>query len=209
MYLGIDIGTQSVKALMYDAERHRVAGVYSAPLEMLSDNAGKREQLAEWWLDALGKVLHQFSADDRAKVQAIAVSGQQHGFVPLGVNGEVLAIEVGFVLVLLSFIPHTLASAGLPEEQAWPTASAIAVAVTASMTVRRVIQLRRHAGGVISFGRVFALPLTLFSLALNTANVFVWQAAGPYVIALVSGLVVASGMFLLLLFRFFPLEGDG
>jgi xylulokinase len=91
MYLGIDIGTQSVKALMYDAEKKRVAGVHSAPLDMLSDATGKREQLAEWWLDALGEALQQFSAAHRARVQAIAVSGQQHGFVPLGVNGEVLA----------------------------------------------------------------------------------------------------------------------
>jgi len=91
MFLGIDIGTQSVKALMYDAEQSRVAGVHSAPLEMLSDTTGKREQLAEWWLDALGEALQQFSAADRAQVRAVAVSGQQHGFVPLGVDGEVLA----------------------------------------------------------------------------------------------------------------------
>ena len=91
MYLGIDIGTQSMKALLYDAERRRVAGVHSASLDMLSDNAGKREQLAEWWLDALGEALQQFSAADRGKVQSIAVSGQQHGFVPLGPNGDVLA----------------------------------------------------------------------------------------------------------------------
>jgi xylulokinase len=90
-YLGIDIGTQSVKALLYDAEQHRVAGVHSAPLDMLSDKAGKREQLAEWWLDALGETLQHFSTAERMQVQAIAVSGQQHGFVPLGMNGEVLA----------------------------------------------------------------------------------------------------------------------
>jgi len=76
MYLGIDIGTQSVKALMYDAEQSRVAGVHSAPLEMLSDTTGKREQLAQWWLDALGEALQQFSAADRTQVQAIAVSGE-------------------------------------------------------------------------------------------------------------------------------------
>jgi len=91
MYLGIDIGTQSVKVLLYDAERRRVADVHSADLDMLSNNAGKREQLAEWWLDALGEALQHFSANDRAQVQAIGVSGQQHGFVPLGPNGEVLA----------------------------------------------------------------------------------------------------------------------
>ena len=91
MYLGIDIGTQSVKALLYDAERKRVAGVHSAPVDMISDNAGTREQLAQWWLDALGAALGQFPAEDRAQVRAIAVSGQQHGFVPLGPDGAVLA----------------------------------------------------------------------------------------------------------------------
>ena len=117
-------------------------------------------------------------------------------------------IEVGFSVILLSFIPHTIALAGVPAEMVWPTASAIAVALMVSMTVRRVIQLRRHAGGVTRFGRVFALPITLFSIVLNAANVFVWQAPGPYVIGLVLGLVTASGMFLLLLYRSFPLDGD-
>ena len=41
MSLGIDIGTQSVKALTYDAEKKRVAGVHSAPLDMLSDSANQ------------------------------------------------------------------------------------------------------------------------------------------------------------------------
>jgi len=91
MYLGIDIGTQSVKTLLYDAERQQLAGAHSARLDMISDNTGKREQLAEWWLTALAEALQHFSAADRAQVQAIAVSGQQHGFVPLGINGEVLA----------------------------------------------------------------------------------------------------------------------
>ncbi len=64
--------------------------------------------------------------------------------------------------------------------------------------------------------RALARFETLFSagrseglgIALNAANVFTWQAAGPYVVALVLGLATASGMFLLLLARFFPHDGD-
>jgi xylulokinase len=91
MYLGIDIGTQSVKALLYDAGQRRVAGIHSARLDMISDDTGKREQLADWWLTALAETLQQFPDADRSRVQAISVSGQQHGFVPVAKNGEVLA----------------------------------------------------------------------------------------------------------------------
>jgi xylulokinase len=91
MYLGIDVGTQSVKALLYDAQERRVVAVQSSPLELISDSGGTREQLAHWWLDAMGLCIRSFSTAQRSAVRAIGVSGQQHGFVPLSANGEVLA----------------------------------------------------------------------------------------------------------------------
>lgn len=39
-YLGIDIGTQSVKALCYDAEQRCLAAVASSALDMISDGSG-------------------------------------------------------------------------------------------------------------------------------------------------------------------------
>ncbi len=91
MYLGIDVGTQSVKALIYDAQSREVAAVASAPLRLISEADGTREQEAQWWLDALGACLQEFDPGLRAQVQAVGVSAQQHGFVPLGADGEVLA----------------------------------------------------------------------------------------------------------------------
>ncbi|MEZ5503116.1 MAG: xylulokinase, partial [Halioglobus sp.] len=91
MFLGIDVGTQSVRALLYDAQKRRVAQITSAPLQLISDAHGTREQLAQWWLLALARCLADFDGRDRARVQAIAVSGQQHGFVPLAADGSVLA----------------------------------------------------------------------------------------------------------------------
>ncbi len=91
MYLGIDVGTQSVKALLYDGQAARVVAVESAPLELLSEADGTREQLAGWWISALGRCLAGLPGRDREAVRAVGISGQQHGFVPLDAGGEVLA----------------------------------------------------------------------------------------------------------------------
>lgn len=91
MFLGIDVGTQSVKALLYDAQTRRVVAIQSAALPLTSKPDGTREQLAQWWINAIEQCLAGFVRKDKARVAAIAVSGQQHGFVPLAANGDVLA----------------------------------------------------------------------------------------------------------------------
>jgi xylulokinase len=89
--LGIDLGTQSLKVVFYDFEAQRLAAAASAPLEVLRDHSGRAEQEASWWLDALDNALGQVPESVRASVQAIGVSGQQHGFVPVSAAGKVLA----------------------------------------------------------------------------------------------------------------------
>lgn len=89
--VGLDIGTQSVKLVAYDPERREVVATASAALEMISGDDGSREQRAEWWLDGVRACFAQVGAAVRARVGAIGVSGQQHGFVPLDRTGRVLA----------------------------------------------------------------------------------------------------------------------
>jgi xylulokinase len=89
-FLGVDCGTQSTKILIYNPQSRKVVARGQAPHALLSDNAGKREQKAEWWIQALKKALAGVRADVRRSVAAVGVSGQQHGFVPLGEGGEVL-----------------------------------------------------------------------------------------------------------------------
>ncbi|MFT4519652.1 MAG: xylulokinase [Halioglobus sp.] len=91
MYLGIDIGTQSVKTLILDAQNSSVAAVASAPLELISESDGTREQHAHWWIDALKRCLAGIDPKLLAAIEAIGVSGQQHGFVPVDKQGKVLA----------------------------------------------------------------------------------------------------------------------
>ena len=90
-FLGIDVGTQSLKALVYDSEHREVAATGSSELQLTSRADGTREQLAEWWIEALHSALAQIPEAARSSVKAIGVSGQQHGFVPLDADGTVLA----------------------------------------------------------------------------------------------------------------------
>ncbi len=87
---GIDLGTQSCKILVYDYERLSIVAQSQASLDMIARNDGTREQEASWYHDA---VLACFSAIDsaiRATIQAIGVSGQQHGLVALDEAGQPL-----------------------------------------------------------------------------------------------------------------------
>lgn len=79
--LGIDNGTQSTKTMFYDVESKKVVALASAKHDMIAEDDGTREQKAEWWIEALLSCLNQVDPEIRASVQAIGVSGQQHGFV--------------------------------------------------------------------------------------------------------------------------------
>lgn len=88
---GIDAGTQSVKVVVYEAEARRIVGVANAPLELIAGEDGSREQHPQAWVDAIGICFAGIDPDIRRNIAALAVSGQQHGFVPLDKDGEILA----------------------------------------------------------------------------------------------------------------------
>ncbi|HTV84479.1 MAG TPA: xylulokinase [Dyella sp.] len=88
---GIDVGTQSVKLVAYDAASRQVLATHSHALDLLAGDDGSREQQAQWWIDAIRACFAKLDAALRARIVAIGVSGQQHGFVPVDTNGKVLA----------------------------------------------------------------------------------------------------------------------
>ncbi|NZA25106.1 xylulokinase [Luteimonas sp. SJ-92] len=91
LVVGLDVGTQGVKLVAYDPQQRRIVATHGRPLELVAGDDGSREQHATWWLDAIRACFARLAPDARARVAAIGVSGQQHGFVPLDANGEVLA----------------------------------------------------------------------------------------------------------------------
>ena len=91
LVVGLDIGTQSVKLVAYDPAAHKVVATHSHALDLIARDDGSREQHAEWWIDAVRTCFAKLEPAQRARIEAIGVSGQQHGFVPLDAAGRVLA----------------------------------------------------------------------------------------------------------------------
>jgi len=92
LFIGIDSGTQSVKAIVYDAEQKKVVSEGKAPHQLIEGlPSGHMEQRPQDWASALDKaILQALEGIDRSAVVGIGVSGQQHGFVPLDERGEVI-----------------------------------------------------------------------------------------------------------------------
>ena len=92
LYIGIDSGTQSTKAVVLDLNEKKIIAEARAPHSLIAGlPAGHMEQHPQEWAAALDTVISEVAAKvDRALVRGIGVSGQQHGFVPLDATGEVI-----------------------------------------------------------------------------------------------------------------------
>jgi len=87
---GIDLGTQSMKVVIYDYEKKEIIEKASCPMDLISESDGKREQKAQWFDEGLEVCFGKLSAENKKTIEAIGVSGQQHGFVPLDKDGKAL-----------------------------------------------------------------------------------------------------------------------
>jgi xylulokinase len=93
-FIGVDLGTQSMKTLLVQGETGSVVGKAVENYGLIENlPPGHKEQDPQVWIDAfrktVRKVLSEAKIDPRS-VRAIGVSGQQHGFVPLDEKGMVI-----------------------------------------------------------------------------------------------------------------------
>src|SRR5882762_912741 len=94
LLIGIDSGTQSTKEVVVDARDGKVIASAAQEYDLIPNlPPGAKEQHPHTWRDAtasgIRRALRQAKAV-AAEVKAIGVSGQQHGFVPLDKDGEVI-----------------------------------------------------------------------------------------------------------------------
>ncbi|QKV17448.1 xylulokinase [Oricola thermophila] len=92
MYLGIDLGTSSVKALLMNAEQAIVDSA-SAPVALSRPHHGWSEQDPADWIAATESALAELKRDHAeamAAVRGIGLSGHMHGATLLGAGDEVL-----------------------------------------------------------------------------------------------------------------------
>jgi xylulokinase len=92
-YLGIDIGTSGVKALLIDEHGRALGEASAAAVEPVRPHPGWSEQNpADWWTATLGAVdkLKASHPAELAAVRGIGLSGHMHGATLLGKDDEVL-----------------------------------------------------------------------------------------------------------------------
>ena len=92
--LGIDCGTQSLKTVALDRDSGKIVASASKPYGLIEGlPEGHAEQDPAMWWDALRETVSKVLSDlgsRKSEIAAIGVSGQQHGFVPLDANFEVI-----------------------------------------------------------------------------------------------------------------------
>jgi len=93
-FIGIDSGTQSTKALVAEGKSGEILATASHSTPLIEGlPPGHKEQNPEDWFEAVGISMKEAigkAGIDPGEVKGIGVSGQQHGFVPLDENGEVI-----------------------------------------------------------------------------------------------------------------------
>jgi sugar (pentulose or hexulose) kinase len=93
MYLGLDVGTQGTKAVVYCAKTNRIVsrGAHSYGVLESAKHPGRAEQAPATWVDGCVSSIKQAlqGTDAASQIMAIGVSGQQHGLVVLDADGKV------------------------------------------------------------------------------------------------------------------------
>lgn len=96
MYLGLDLGTSGVKALLID-EKQRIIGSGNRPLEVSRPHSGWSEQDPAHWIRATEDAVQELRMNhgkELAAVKGIGLSGQMHGATLLDGNDRVLRLSL-------------------------------------------------------------------------------------------------------------------
>ncbi|MBI3192691.1 MAG: xylulokinase [Pedosphaera parvula] len=145
LLIGIDSGTQSTKALVVDANNGNVLGTGSQAYDLIPNlPAGAKEQHPHTWREAAAVAIRQAMRHARAKaaeVKAIGVSGQQHGFVPLDKDGEVIRpAKLWCDTSTAAECEEITNGLGGPKK----TISALGNAVLPGFTASKILWLKKH-----------------------------------------------------------------
>ncbi|MEL7233247.1 MAG: xylulokinase, partial [Chloroflexota bacterium] len=87
--LGIDMGTGSAKAVLYDAEAAQVIATANEEYPINRPAPDRAEQNPDDWWQATVNVVRQVTTDEQ-NIAAIGLSGQMHGGTFLNAGGEVV-----------------------------------------------------------------------------------------------------------------------
>ena len=90
MYIGLDLGTSGLKAILID-DAQVILAEATSPLEAVRPQTGWSEQAPATWLDAADAAIRALGAQmSLDAVRGIGLSGQMHGATLIDAAGEVL-----------------------------------------------------------------------------------------------------------------------
>jgi xylulokinase len=90
LYVGVDLGTSSVKLLLMD-EAGEIKSIVTREYPLYFPKPGWSEQNPEDWYTALVDGMKELTKDcDKAQIEGISFSGQMHGMVILDENDKVI-----------------------------------------------------------------------------------------------------------------------
>jgi len=166
VFLGIDCGTQSTKAVLVDAESVELLAVGRAPHELIERADGTREQEPAWWIQALERAvadaLHR--SGGTVQVVGIGVSGQQHGLVCLDAGDRpVRAAKLWNDTTTSDDCAHLTERLGGPSHVLALTGNVFLPGYTAP----KVSWLLRNAPGTYRRAERFCLPHDFINLWLT------------------------------------------
>ena len=154
MYLGIDLGTSGIKAVLVD-DAESVRTSHTEALDISRPHPGWSEQTPEdWWqatLRALDAIADSHPAD-MAAVRGIGLSGQMHGAVLLDASGEPLRPAILW--------NDTRSEAECRElEEAFPNLRQIAGnPAMPGFTAPKLLWVRKHEPDLFARTRTVLLP---------------------------------------------------
>lgn len=145
--MGLDVGTQGVKALVYDDSSREVVGRGAQPWSILDTTVpGRAEQHPTAWVEGTIKAAKQaLSQVDASRVRGVGVSGQQHGMVVLDAQDKVLR-------------PAKLWCDTESAPEAAELSKALGYTVVPSFTITKLLWLKRHEPDVWSQVTSVLLP---------------------------------------------------
>jgi xylulokinase len=90
LFLGIDVGTSAIKAILVDPPGEVVASS-TVPLTLATPRPGWAEQHPDdWWAACVASIRELLAKRPGAKVAAVGISGQMHSSVFLDASGKVI-----------------------------------------------------------------------------------------------------------------------
>ena len=164
MFLGIDLGTSAVKAVLVD-EREQVCASASATLTVERPQAHWSEQNPEaWWQAAVTAVL-ALPKEMRAEVKGIGLSGQMHGAVLLDAADRPLRPAI------LWNDGRSTTECGLLEEREPRSRAITGNLAMPGFTAPKVLWVQRHEPEIFSATRTVLLPKDYLRLRLTSEKI--------------------------------------